>query len=278
MSTDAVTPSPARRYLALALVGVIGGVLSGAFGVGGGIVMVPLLIWLVGLDQRRAAATSLVAIVPTSIAGSASYLVQGQVDVIAGLLIAAGGIAGSLLGTRLLVRLPLAWLRWLFIVLLLAVAIQSILEAPARGAVLELTPWTIGGFVALGLGMGIAAGLFGIGGGVVAVPVLIAVFGASDLLAKGTSLLAMIPTAASGSIANLRNRLVRLSDGLVAGVAATLASFGGVALAFWLEPRVAAVLFAALVVFTAVQLSVRAIRLYRERRRPDPEGPVEPLS
>ena len=46
MTTDSATPSPVRRYLALALVGVIGGALSGAFGVGGGIVMVPLLIWL----------------------------------------------------------------------------------------------------------------------------------------------------------------------------------------------------------------------------------------
>ena len=52
-------PSRTRRILALVLVGIIGGVLSGAFGVGGGIVMVPLFIWLLGMDQRRASATSL---------------------------------------------------------------------------------------------------------------------------------------------------------------------------------------------------------------------------
>ena len=271
MTTDSATPSPVRRYLALALVGVIGGALSGAFGVGGGIVMVPLLIWLAGLDQRHAAATSLVAILPTAIAGAASYFAQGEVNVLAGLLIAAGGIVGSIIVTRLLKKLPIGWLRWLFIALLLAVAVQTILEPPARGVDLELTTWTIVGLVGLGVAMGVAAGLFGIGGGVVAVPVLIALFGMGDLVAKGTSLLAMIPTATTGSIANLRNRLVRLSDGLIVGIFATGASFGGVALAFWMEPRVAAILFALLVLFASVQLSIRAIKAHRAARNDKPD-------
>ena len=159
MTTDSATPSPVRRYLALALVGVIGGALSGAFGVGGGIVMVPLLIWLAGLDQRHAAATSLVAILPTAIAGAASYFAQGEVNVLAGLLIAAGGIVGSIIGTRLLKKLPIGWLRWLFIALLLAVAVQTILEPPARGVDLELTTWTIVSLVGLGVAMAMVAAI-----------------------------------------------------------------------------------------------------------------------
>jgi len=261
-----VSSRPVYRYLILAAIGVVGGLLSGTFGVGGGVVMVPLLIWFGGLDQRRAAATSLVAIVPTAIAGTASYLAQGELDIVAGLLVAAGGVAGSLIGARLLKRLPIGWLRWLFIALLLVVVVQTILEPPMRGAGLVLSPWSIVGLVGLGLVMGMAAGLFGIGGGVVAVPVLIALFGMSDLLAKGTSLLAIVPTAVSGSIANLSNRLVRLSDGLVVGLCATAASFAGVALAFWLDPRIGAILFAGLVLFTSIQLAVRAIRLHRGKR------------
>ncbi|MCB0916455.1 MAG: TSUP family transporter, partial [Actinobacteria bacterium] len=62
------------------------------FGVGGGIVMVPLLIWFLAMDQRHAAATSLAAIVPGAIAGSVSYLVNGHLDVLAGVLIAAAAI------------------------------------------------------------------------------------------------------------------------------------------------------------------------------------------
>ena len=222
--------------------------------------MVPLLVWLIGLDQRHASATSLVAIVPSAVAGAIQYAVAGHLDLVAGLLIAAGGIAGSLVGTRLLKTLPLGWLRWLFIALLLVTAVRLLFEVPSRGSDIVLTPGTIAGLVVLGLVMGVASGLFGIGGGVIAVPVLITMFGASDLVAKGTSLLAMIPTALTGSVANTRNGLVRPLDGVIAGVAATAASFGGVAVAFLLSPQVASILFAVLLVIAITQLTVRAIR------------------
>lgn len=234
------------------------------FGVGGGIIMVPLLIWLIGFDQRRAAATSLVAIVPAAISGTIQYAAAGHLDVVAGLLIAAGGIAGSLVGTRLLKTLPLGWLRWLFIALLVISAVRLFFEVPSRGADIALTPGAIAGLIVLGLLMGVASGLFGIGGGVIAVPVLITLFGASDLLAKGTSLLAMIPTALTGSVANTRNGLVRPLDGIIAGIAATAASFGGVAVAFLLSPQLASILFAVLLVIAITQLVFRAVRDHRK--------------
>lgn len=252
-----------RRVLLLLLVGGIGGFLSGMFGVGGGIIMVPLLIWLIGLDQRRAAATSLVAIVPAAISGTVQYAAAGHLDIVAGLLIAAGGIAGSLVGTRLLRTLPLGWLRWLFIGLLVVTAVRLLFEVPSRGADIAITPGVIAGLIVLGLVMGIASGLFGIGGGVIAVPVLIALFGASDLAAKGISLLAMVPTALTGSIANTRNGLVRPLDGVIAGVAATAATFGGVAVAFLLTPQLASILFAVLIVIAITQLVLRAVRDHR---------------
>jgi uncharacterized membrane protein YfcA len=250
----------ARRVLSLIVVGAMGGLLSGAFGVGGGIIMVPLLMWFVGMDQRRAAATSLVAIVPSAISGTIQYLAQGQVDVAAGLIVAVGGVAGSLIGTKLLRTLSLAWLRWLFIALLVLVAVRLFFEVPVRGAELQLSPVVVVSLIGLGVVMGIASGLFGIGGGVILVPVLIAFFGMGDLLAKGTSLLAMIPTSITGSAANLRAGLVRPADGLIAGAAAVAASFGGVALAFLLAPQVAVVLFAVFIVIVVVQLVIRAIR------------------
>lgn len=265
MSTPETAPErlSARRILALVLVGVIGGVLSGAFGVGGGIVMVPLLIWLTGMDQRRAAATSLVAIVPTAIAGAATYAANGEVDLVAALLITVGGVVGSYLGTRLLKSLPLGWLRWLFVGLMVLAAVRLLFEVPGRGEDIAIDPLVAVLLVVLGLVMGIAAGLFGVGGGIIMVPALVALFGVSDLLAKGTSLLAMIPTALTGSINNLRNRLMRPVEGLIAGLAATASSFAGVALAFLMPPEISGVLFAALLVLAAVQLSVRAVRAQR---------------
>lgn len=258
------SPRPTFRHLALlVLIGVIGGTFSGALGVGGGVIMVPLLLTLLDFDPRRAAATSLAAIIPSSIAGAITYGVAGHTDLIAAAVIAAAGIAGTLVGTRLLRTLPLGWLRWGFIGLLVLIAVRMLLVIPERGEELEYSVWVVVGLVALGLVMGVASGLFGIGGGVLMVPVLVGLFGIGDLVAKGTSLVAMIPTSITGSIQNIRARLVRPLDGLVVGLAATSASFGGAALAFILPPRLSTILFGALVIVVAVQLAVRAIRLRR---------------
>ncbi len=262
MTIDTATARP--PLWVLLVVGAIGGVLSGAFGVGGGIIMVPLLIWLAKMNQRQAAASSLLAIVPTAIAGSATYLVAGQVDLFAALFLAVGDIGGSLIGTRLLRRLPLGVLRWGFILLMIGITVRMVLVIPERaGSFVEPSVWAALGLVALGLFIGIASGLFGIGGGVIAVPALIAVFGLGDLLAKGTSLLFMIPTAISGSVNNVRGKLVDVRAGIVLGITATLTSFGGAALAFLMSPQVSSYLFAALLLVAIVQLTLRAIRLGR---------------
>ena len=251
------------------LVGTVGGVFSGALGVGGGIVMVPLLLMLLRFDQRRAAATSLAAIVLSSISGAATYTVAGHTDVIAGLLLGAGGVAGTLLGTRLLKVLPIAILRWGFIALLVLIAVRMFFVVPDRGSEVELGVAVVTGLVVSGVVMGILAGMFGIGGGVLIVPLLVAVFGASDLIAKGTSLLAMIPTSIAGSIANLRNDLVRPLDGLVIGGTALLASLGGAAIAFVMPPWLSSLIFGVFVAATALQLTVRAIGQHRTAKLGD---------
>ena len=255
-------------WMRLALVGAAGGLLSGAFGVGGGILMVPLLILFAGMDQRRASATSLAAIVPAALAGSLTYFANGEIDLLAALFVAIGGIVGSWIGSWLLRRLSLGWLRWLFVGLLVAVAVRIVLVTPVRGGdtSIEFDVLPILGMVALGVVIGIASGLFGIGGGVIMVPAFIALFGMSDLVAKGTSLAVMLPTAISGTVANTRAGIVDLRVALVVGIAATIASFGGVAIAFLLSPEWSAWLFAVLMVVAAVQLAVRAVRLTRKER------------
>jgi uncharacterized protein len=262
-SSESVRPQRkgARYWVALAVTGVIGGILSGAFGVGGGILMVPLLIGLAGMDQKRASATSLVAIIPTAIAGSAAYFANGEVDLLVALLVAIGGVAGAYLGAKLLKRIPIVWLRWLFIALLVGIAIRLFLIAPERGAEVEVDVFVGLALVASGLFMGVASGLFGIGGGVILVPLLITGFGAGDLVAKGTSLLVMVPTATVGTITNVRGGMVDVKAGAVVGLAATLASFIGVALAFLVPPQLSGILFAILLIVSAVQLTIRAIRL-----------------
>ncbi len=238
----------------------MGGLLAGMFGVGGGIIMVPLLMLWVHMDQRRAAATSLVAIVPTAIAGATTYGFAGEIDLIAAVLVGAGAFAGAPLGAFLLRALPIAWLRWTFIVAMLAAAARLILVEPERGSQIALDPLIVLGLLMLGVVMGVAAGMFGVGGGIVTVPVLIALFGMGDLAAKGTSLAAMIPAALSGTIPNVRAQLVNVRQGLIVGIAAVIAAQGGVALAFLIPPAISGILFGTLLVIVAAQLAVRAIR------------------
>ena len=205
--------------------------------IGGGILIVPLLVWWGGLDQRTAAATSLVAIVPTAIVASLTYLIHGKVDLNRRRMYYPGRSGGRYIGAALLRRIPLVWLRWMFINFIVLIAIRLLSMSPVRGHSAPLTVITALAYVALGLVMGVASGLFGIGGGIIAVPLLIEFFAMSDLVAKGTSLLvARFPTSIVGSVTNHRTGLVNVRTGLIVGVPAALASIPAVALALVFLP------------------------------------------
>lgn len=246
--------------LPLLAIGAIGGLFSGLFGVGGGFIMVPLMMAWLRFDQRRASATSLLALVGPAVLGSILYGARGEIDLLAAAIIAGGAIVGAPLGSLLLRRISLVWLKWLFIAGLVATALRFVLIPPARDGGFDYTAWAFLGLVVLGVLMGIIAGLLGVGGGIIAVPALIAVFGMGDLLAKGTSLLAMIPGAVSGTVPNLRQGLVRARDALVIGVMAAATSVVGVWLAFVIPPDVSGWLFALLLVGVTVQMALRPVR------------------
>jgi uncharacterized membrane protein YfcA len=105
-----------------AVLGFLGGVLAGLFGVGGGILFVPTLVLVLGLGQVHAEATSLLAILPVVIAGSWRQQRYGNVDRRAALLLGLGSIAGVAGGVELAKALPEDVLRRLFAVLMLVVA------------------------------------------------------------------------------------------------------------------------------------------------------------
>lgn len=245
--------------LPLLAIGAIGGLFAGLFGVGGGFIMVPLMMSWLRFDQRRASATSLLAIIPPAALSASIYGARGEVELLAAAIIAVGAVAGTPLGALLLRRLSLTWLKWLFIAGLLASALRLVLVAPERDGAFEYSVGTVVGLIVMGLFMGVVAGLLGVGGGIVAVPVLIAVFGIGDLLAKGTSLLAMIPGAVSGSIPHLRAGLVQWRDALTIGLMAAAMSLVGVWLAFLIPAQVSGWLFAALLFGVIVQMALRRV-------------------
>jgi len=105
-----------------------------------------------------------------------------------------------------------------------------------------------------------------VGGGIILVPALLLGFGASDLIAKGTSLLMMIPTALSGTVGNLRRGNVDVVAAALIGVSACTTTALGAWLAALIDPMLGNILFAAFVVFIAVQMALKAVRGGRESR------------
>lgn len=111
-------------YVLVALLGVGAGLLSGLFGVGGGILFVPTLALGLGLTQLHAEATSLLAILPTAAAGAAQQVRYGNVRWKASIVIGIAAIAGVEGGVWIAESIPQDVLRRLFAVLTLGVAAQ----------------------------------------------------------------------------------------------------------------------------------------------------------
>jgi hypothetical protein len=105
--------------LGILLTASVVGVFSGLFGVGGGVLLVPLLVLLHHFEQHRAQGTSLIALVPpTGLLAFLAYYRAGAVDIPTGLLIIPGVFLGAILGSRIAVRIPAARMRRIFAVVL----------------------------------------------------------------------------------------------------------------------------------------------------------------
>ncbi len=115
-----------RQLLAI---GVIGGLLSGLLGVGGGVIMVPLLVLWAGYGQRDAHALSLGAIIPISIAGILTYGIAGQVHWLDAAALALGAVAGARLGAGMLARIDERTLKIVFGCFLIGVAVTMGIRA-----------------------------------------------------------------------------------------------------------------------------------------------------
>ncbi len=174
---------------------------------------------------------------PTATVGVISYAVHGSVAWIPALILAAGAVGGAQIGTWLLPRLPLTALRWSFVGFLVAVIVSLFLVIPSRDADLPLTVASRSSASSCsGVVTGTLAGLLGVGGGIIVVPALMLLFGASDLIAKGTSLLMMIPTAISGTVGNVRRHNVDLFAAALIGVAACTTTALGAWIATLVDP------------------------------------------
>ena len=186
--------------LVLAL-GLLVGILVGLLGIGGGVVLVPAMAYLLHYDQHLAQGTSLLIMLPPIGLGALrTYWKNDQVDLLAGIYCAVGFLLGGYVGGLIAVPMPSYQLRGIFGCFMVFSAVllwrKSAQKAPGaaedRQASSHTLPRAIGIFLAAAFS-GVASGLVGIGGGTVLVPLLALLFGFSQHRAQGTSLVALIP-------------------------------------------------------------------------------------
>jgi uncharacterized protein len=209
------------EILGLLAAGAAAGVLSSLFGIGGGIVLVPVLHYLLGFEWAEATQLSLVAIMVQSPTGVWQHARRGAVDWRVAIPLSVAGLVGVLIGDALQPHIAVAWLKVLFATLMALAAARLALPQPDvhGGPVKRLG---LPGLAALGLFAGIIAKLLGIGGGLVTVPVL-TLTGLPVHLAVGSSLVPVFTNAAVASAQAFAHGLdwlpaVPLALGALAGV------------------------------------------------------------
>lgn len=251
-----------------ALVGLVAGFLSGMFGVGGGILIVPALVLALGFDQRLAHGTSLAAVLPIAASGLIAFTVEDKVDWAVALALAVGAVAGAVIGTHVLHLLPHRTLALGFGLLLLATAARLLLDHSSADGRSGLTVLSVVALVVLGLATGVLAGLLGVGGGIVMVPAMVVLFGIPGAVAKGTSLAVILPTSVMGTIRNRKRQNADLRVAAAVGLTGVVSSFPAGLIATRLDETVSSILFATLLVVVAAKM---LWDLSRERR-PAPAG------
>lgn len=243
-----------------AAVGLLGGVLSGLLGIGGGVVLVPLLALALGMRQVEAQGLTLaVLLLPIGLPAVIAYHRRFPIRwPLVGLLV-AGFLPGILAGSALAVRLPERPLRALFVVLLLAVGLGSLRRARGREGDLPERSQLHGLWI--GAVAGATAGLLGIGGGIVIVPLLTGAVRVSQHRAQGASLAVLLPPIGLPGVWVYARAQGGLPWGLVATVALLFAAgaFLGARLAGRLDAARLSRVFSIFVLATAASMAWRVV-------------------
>ena len=257
---QAPTPMTRDRLVRSIVVGVLAGFLAGLFGVGGGILMVPALVMVMHMDQRLSHGTSLAAVVPIAVSSTLSYSLSGEVDWPVVACLACGAIGGAVVGTHLLGVLPQKVLGYAFSFLLLATAARLVFDHADAGG---RSPLGVGGIALLvltGLAAGVIAGLLGVGGGIIMVPVMVVGFDMSAASAKGTSLAVIIPTAVMGTWRNMKRGNVDVAVAVASGLAGVVSAFLGGLISVAMSESLSNTLFAVLLVVVAARMLWQLVR------------------
>lgn len=234
------------NFVLLLILGLVAGVLSGLFGIGGGLLIVPALTLFMAFSAKTAVATSLAALLlPVGIFAVIEYHRKGLLDLRASMLIALGLVTTTLIGAQITLALPDTLFKQaygIFVIIMglrfLGVFARGTSGQPVASADSNPEPLSVWKLLVLGLISGVLSGMFGIGGGIVIVPALMTFFGVEQKRAVGTSLGALLlPVGLPGVLGYYAAGELNLGAAVPVAIGLAIGALGGARIAIGLDPK-----------------------------------------
>ena len=258
------------------VVGIVSGFLAGLLGIGGGIIVVPSLLFCFelvqfpsGIQMQLAVGTSLAAMVLTALSAGFSHYRKKAVDFSFAAFLGIGNISGAICGAYLTGAFPSQWLQIVFGAFECLIGIRFFFPQKQRPKHHKAPPkWILSGLIGIGFIVATLATILGIGGGLVQVPVL-AYFGLSMKRAIGTASVLTFLTALTGSLSlvflGIKDTFIPNSVGFVylpafiaVGIASTLAAPWGVKLVHRCPTKVIRKIFAFILLIVGMIVIIKA--------------------
>jgi uncharacterized protein len=182
-------------WAALPFIGLIGGFFSGFLGLGGGVVMFPLLTLVGAVPVKLATGTNLIHILIAAVISTLAHYRAGRVDTKSGIYLGIAGVGGGIIGSFLSVPLSPRSLQFIYLCVVGLAAIMLFIPLPIDSKTYRMGSFNKPAGVAIGLGVGSLAGLLGAGGGFITVPLMTYCLKIPLKVAIGTSLLIILVTS-----------------------------------------------------------------------------------
>jgi uncharacterized protein len=233
------------------LIGIVAGVFGGLVGLGGGVLMIPLMVSMKKIGQHKAHGTSLVAVVFTGIIGAIIYVLHNALDVWAAILISVAALWPARYGAKYCCEVPELKLKRAFGVFLIIVSFFVLLKSYLPSLPYsDMNVWKTLILLIIGVATGFVSGVMGVGGGPIMISGMVLLAGFDQHTAQGSSLLAMVPLGAVGAFTHWRlgNVDTGLLKGLIPGI--IIGTYAGGSYAHLLPELTLRVIFAAVLIWT----------------------------
>ena len=222
------------EYIVFLIIGIIGGFIAGLMGVGGGTVVVPLLVYLSGIDIKAATAISMVNITFVSISGTIFNYFQKTIIWKYSVYFGVSSMVFSFLGGYLTYYIPTLIIKIMYLAILTVSFILLFFRSRISKYKTETSKEDLYKIIPIGAVAGFMGGLLGVGGGFLFVPSLLFFMGLPINIATGTSLGAIIFTSISG----LAGKMLTVDFNILFGIIVGIGGIGGTKLGTYLKRKI----------------------------------------